>query len=209
MQNRFVTFEGIEGCGKSTQIQLLYDFLKNKKKPVCLTREPGGTVIADKIRNLLLDKDNTGMEPWTELFLYFAARAEHIKKVIEPKLAEGCWVLCDRYIDSTLAYQGYARGMDLPVMTRIQQDAGFMTPNITVLLDCPTEIGLERALLRRKSRQETVDRLEAEDIVFHQKVRNGFLALAKNNPKRFIVVDATQKVDALHQEIIFKLGLAT
>lgn len=191
----FITFEGIEGCGKSTQIKLLESYLKSKGIPTFLTREPGGTAIGEKIRQVLLNKDFKEMHPTTELLLYAAARSQHIHQVILPALKGGKIVLCDRYADATSAYQGDARGINKTLLKNIHKIAtDNLKPSLTFLLDCAVEIGLGRAQDR--------NRFEEEKVSFHKKVRKGYLKIAKAEPKRVKIIDATQTRDAVHQKII-------
>ncbi len=169
-----------------------------------LTREPGGTPIGNDIRQILLSSKNRDLPPLAELLLYQADRALHMSSVIRPALAEQKWVLCDRFFDATTAYQGYARGQDLHVTTRLNEIASSgITPDITFLLDCPVTVGIKRAL-KRNAESEVMgqDRFEQEKTVFHEAVRNGYLDIAKKNPDRFVVVDATQGENRL-EEIIF------
>ncbi len=201
MKGIFITFEGIEGCGKSTQISLLNNYLLSKNIPAILTREPGGTQIGEKIRELLLDVASTGMSKITELLLYAAARAQHVAEVIRPALKEGKIVLCDRYFDATAAYQGAARTISESVLQKIHEIATDNTmPHLTFLLDCPVKIGFERIHNQRGKKQ--FDRLEKESKDFHEKVRRAYLNLAQKEPKRFYVIDAAQKIDTAHKEII-------
>ena len=173
-----ITFEGTEGCGKSTLIQNLSRELTRLKIPHVLTREPGGTPVAESIRNLILNQE---MDPLTELFLYQAARAEHLKTIILPALSNKKWVLCDRYTDSTLAYQGFARKLDLKMIEQLNRIATDATrPDLTFFLDLPVEIGLARATDRNK--------FEKAGIEFQKKVRRGFLYSIRKTPKRFRVL---------------------
>lgn len=192
MKGLFITLEGVEGCGKSTQIKLLSKFLLEKGIEHVVAREPGGTEIGDKIRKILLDVSNANMEPLTELLLYAASRAQHVLEIIEPALKSGKVVLCDRFYDSTHAYQGHARGIDSELVDRsILIATGGLKPELTFLLDIPAEVGIERAT------KKGIDRLEGEKLVFHKKVRQGFLKLAKEEPHRILVVDAMCGVDEL------------
>jgi dTMP kinase len=199
----FITFEGIEGCGKSTQIRLLKEQLIRSGKEVLLTREPGGSPIADQIRSVLLDAENRAMVPMAELLLYAAARAQHVEEIIRPALASGRVVLCDRFADATRAYQSFGRGIDRQTVEELNSLAcGGIRPDLTVLLDCDVMVGLGRA----KSRIETTsgpreERFEQEALEFHQKVRNGYLALAGSEPDRFVVVDASLDVDQVSRLI--------
>jgi dTMP kinase len=198
----FITFEGIEGCGKTTQIRLLSAALTAAGKRVVLTREPGGCPIADKIRAILLDADNSAMTPSAELLLYAAARAQHVQEVIEPALSRGEIVLCDRFTDATLAYQGYGRGLDKQTIGDLNHlAASGRRPDLTILLDCPVETGLHRAIARieaasaadRSSLRE--ERFERESRQFHQRVRDGYLDLAAREPDRFIVIPGDGTVE--------------
>jgi len=192
----FITFEGIEGCGKTTQIRLLSAALTEAGHRVTLTREPGGCPISDKIRAILLDADNSAMTPSVELLLYAAARAQHISEVITPALGRGDIVLCDRFTDATLAYQGYGRGLDRSTIIQLNDLAtAGCRPDLTILIDCPVEIGLTRALARIEAatRADTSskreERFELESRHFHQRVRDGYLTLAAEEPQRFIVIN--------------------
>ena len=187
----FITFEGIEGCGKTTQLQRLAAALTAAGQAVLVTREPGGCAIADALRAVLLDSANQAMAPTTELLLYAAARAQHVAEVIRPALAEGRIVLCDRFSDATLAYQGYGRGLDRELIRELNRVAtGGLVPDLTVLLDFPAEEGLARARQRNAgSSGPDEGRFEAESLAFHRRVREGYLALATAAP-RFRIVDA-------------------
>ena len=192
----FITFEGVEGCGKTTQIRLLAEALRQKGKGVVLTREPGGCPIADKIRHILLDAENSALTPLAELLLYAAARAQHIAEVIAPALDSGAVVLCDRFTDATVAYQGYGRALDLQQITRLNDMvASEYKPDLTILLDCPAETGLKRALARieKNSAADAAalreERFEKESIEFHRRVRDGYLSLAAREKDRFVVID--------------------
>ena len=187
----FVTFEGVEGAGKTTQIALLRDYLQQSGHDVCVTREPGGDAVAETVRRLLLEQE---MAPRAELLLFLAARAQNVDRVIRPHLAEGGTVLCDRYIDSSIAYQGCARGLGRDTVFHLNNFAiNGLLPDLTILLDLPPEIGL--------ARQKDRNRMEAEALDFHQRVREGFLLEAENSPERFCRLDATQDVPALHAAI--------
>jgi len=182
----FITLEGTEGCGKSTQAKLLGEHLRNQGYDTVETREPGGTPLAEKIRSLLLDRTDEPVAPETEAFLVLAARRQHVAQVIEPALARGSIVLCDRFIDSTLAYQGYARGLDIATLKRFNRLATqALMPDLTLVFDLPVSTGLAR----RRSAAE-LNRLDRESLRFHQKVRAGFLDLAKHHPKRIKVLSA-------------------
>jgi dTMP kinase len=194
----FITFEGIEGCGKTTQIHLLAETLKRAGRQVTLTREPGGCPIADKIRAILLDAGNSSMTPLAELLLYAAARAQHISEVIVPALARGGIVLCDRFTDATVAYQGFGRNLDRAVINQLNTlAAGSCRPDITFLIDCPVETGLGRAIARIEatcasgSGKPLEERFERESREFHDRVRAGYLSLAAAEPGRFVMIDGS------------------
>lgn len=201
----FITFEGIEGCGKSTQAKRLVNRLRELAVPLVFTLEPGGTSVGQKIRRILLDSRNQHLSPLTELLLYAADRAQHVEEVIKPALEQEKWVLCDRFFDATTVYQGYARGLDMKLIVTLNEKASpGIRPDITFLIDCAVEIGLERALKRNKIQfQEGQDRFEREKKDFHEAVREGYLTMATEDRERFVVVDGTLKEDEL-EEIIFK-----
>ncbi len=203
----FITFEGIEGCGKSTQAKRIANRLERSGVSLILTREPGGTPIGHDIRQILLSSGNRDLPPLAELFLYEADRALHMAGVVKPALAEKKWVLCDRFFDATTAYQGYARGQDLRMTTHLNEIASFgITPDVTFLLDCPVSVGIKRALKRNaESNVVGQDRFEQEKTVFHEAVRRGYMDLAKKNPERFVVVDATQAENRLEEAIFSHL----
>jgi len=192
----FITFEGIEGCGKTTQIGLLAERLRGRGRDILSTREPGGCPIADQIRAILLDAANSAMDSRTELLLYAAARAQHVAEVIRPALDAGRIVLCDRYTDATLAYQGFGRGLDRDLIARLNGiAAGDVRPDLTVLLDYPPEEGLVRARRRNQSQAgANEDRFEQESGAFHRRVRQGYLDLAARE-ERFRIVDARGSID--------------
>ena len=184
----FVTFEGIEGCGKSTHLRLLAAALRTAGRPVVETREPGGTRLGASLRELLLRPSPVPPAPLAELLLYCADRAQHIAEVIRPALAAGKVVLCDRFSDSTIAYQGYGRGLNLETVRALDAEArGGLEPDLTFLLDCPPATGIGRA----RARSGTGDRFEQEALAFHEAVRGGFHALVAAAPGRYRVVDTT------------------
>jgi dTMP kinase len=199
MKGPFITFEGIEGSGKSTQILLLANYLSAHGKSVTLTREPGGTTIGDQARRILLDPANTRLDPKAELLLYAAGRAQHLAELIAPELASGKIVLCDRFSDATLAYQGYGRGLDLELirtLDRIVTDG--MRPDLTILLDIDAAAGLARARGRNsRGGLESEARFENEDLSFHERVRQGYLDLAKREPGRFCIMDASLRPEVI------------
>lgn len=189
----FITFEGIEGSGKTTQIAKVAEFLRGQGYNVVTTREPGGCPISNAIREILLNPANDALENRAELLLYAAARAQHVAEVIQPALKQGQIVLCDRYTDATLAYQGYGRGLDLDLIEELNTLAsGDCRPHLTLLLDMPHETGLKRAL-ERNDMQNMCDegRFEQESLYFHKRVREGYLFLAQKDPQRMQVIDAT------------------
>ena len=195
---KFITFEGIEGCGKTTQIKLLNEYLQGKGFKTILTREPGGTAIGDKIRQILLDPANKKMHPLTELLLYGASRAQHVEELIRPALSEGKIVLCDRYSDSTTAYQGAARRVDKKILASLDAIAtSGLVPDITIVVDVAPTVGLSRVAGRGAP-----DRFEQETLAFHERVRQGYLTLAKGNPKRVKIVDGSKEIEEVHGEII-------
>jgi dTMP kinase len=199
----FVTFEGIEGCGKTTQIKRFADTLKRKGIPLVTTFEPGGTRIGNDIRRILLDTRNEVLTPLTELILYAADRAQHIEEVIKPALDRGEWVICDRFVDATLAYQGAARSQDMRLIQILNEKSTHgISPDMTFLLDCPVEIGLERAMKRNEAlSHQGQDRFEKETLDFHSKVRKGYLDLANEHTERYVIIDASLSMDAMEKEI--------
>lgn len=197
MSGCFITFEGVEGCGKSTQITLLWEHLVESGYDVIVTREPGGTPIAEAIRGVLLNPDHDTMGPTAELLLYAAARAQHVYEKIAPALAAGQIVLCDRFADSTTAYQGGGRGLSAEILQTLNEIAtGGVWPDCTLLIDVPVAVGLERA--RNRGRK---DRIEQESIDFHERVRESFLALAAVETDRIHVIDGTTPVEDVHQAV--------
>lgn len=192
----FITFEGIEGCGKTTQVRQLAALLQERSRSVRMTREPGGCPIADQVRSILLDGGNRGLTPLAELLLFAAARAQHVAEVIAPALAAGEVVLCDRFTDATLAYQGFGRELDHRLIRDLNTLAtGQVRPDMTILLDCPVEVGLGRAVSPVNSHQVKEERFELESLAFHQRVRDGYLELARQEPDRFRVIPANASVE--------------
>lgn len=195
---RFVTFEGGEGTGKSTQALLITDYLRLKGDEVVLTREPGGTDGAELIRALLVSGDINRWDPITEALLMITARIDHWKKVIKPALDAGKWVICDRFSDSTIAYQGYGRGVDINFLKNIHRDIlAESTPHRTYIFDLNPEIGLKRALARHTGEV----RFENMDIAFHERMRQGYLTIQRENPDRCSLIDASQEVSTIHNLI--------
>jgi len=204
---KFVTFEGGEGVGKTTQIARAAEWLKSRGIEAVVTREPGGTARAEVLRRLLLERDGEAMPPSCELLLMFAARATHLANLIEPALGRGLWVLCDRFTDATYAYQGSARGMpqhDIDALVRIVHPA--RQPDLTLLLDAPAAIGLERASLRNGT--QGPDRFETERIDFFERVREGYRERARREPVRIKVIDAVPSLDAVQAAIARQLEAA-
>jgi len=194
----FITFEGPEGSGKTTQMELLKGYLEEKGHSVLATREPGGTSIGNQIRAVLLDPCNTEMLPASEALLFSAARAQIVNQVIRPHLAQGDIVLCDRYADSTLAYQGYGHGLDLEILHTITALAtGGLKPDLTVYLDIDVEEGLRRKLTAHEAGNAEWNRLDQQEAAFHRRVREGYLKMATREPDRWLVVDATQSLEAI------------
>jgi dTMP kinase len=207
----FITIEGIEGSGKTTQVGLLAAALERAKLVVRVTREPGGTKLGEEIRSLLLHSA-TSVGGLAELFLILADRAQHVESLIQPALRAGEVVLCDRFADSTLAYQAYGRELPLEAVRAVESVARQgVLPDLTFVLDCPIEIGLART--RRRRGNAAADRFEGEEASFHERVRQGFLALAREDPRRIRVIDGTRAADDVHREILAwsaeKLGVRT
>jgi len=193
---KFITFEGGEGAGKSTHVRLLADALRGAGLGVVETREPGGSPGAEQIRELLIHGEVARWDAMTEALLHFAARRDHVARVIQPALASGDWVLCDRFADSTMAYQGYGHGLGLEVIEQLTaMTLGALAPDLTVILDLPVGEGLRRA----ERRQGGGSRYERMDQAFHERLRSGFLAIAERDPERCLVIDASLPIDAVHQ----------
>jgi dTMP kinase len=191
---KLITLEGGEGAGKSTQVTRLAAALERSGLSVVTTREPGGSPAGERIRKLLVEGEPGALAPLTEALLHFAQRAEHIEKTIRPALARGAWVVCDRFADSTMAYQGYGHGLGrAPINSLYRLVCGDLAPALTLIFDVPVEIGLARAAQRRGV--ET--RYERMEVAFHERLRRGFLDIAKREPRRCAVINATQDVDAV------------
>ena len=196
-KGKFITIEGTEGAGKSTNIQYVQDYLQAKNIHFIATREPGGTAIGEKIRDLLLDKQNTSLCEDAELLLMFAARSQHLHELIIPALNAGTWVLSDRFTDASYAYQGGGRGLSWNKIAQLEQWVqGDLRPDATILLDVPVEQGMERV----RKRGET-DRFEEEHISFFKRVRETYLKLARENPQRFHVIDTQPPIDEVYQQL--------
>jgi len=201
MKGKFITFEGSEGCGKSTQSKLLKEFLEQKGFSVLFVREPGGTKISEKIREILLDAKNDSMTFECEMLLYMAARAQIAQEVIKPALEEGKIVLCDRFLDSTKAYQGYGLGIDLDLIKKLgKYVCQNIVPDLTILLDVPLKEGLAH-------RESAKDRIEQRPLSYHERVRNGYFSLARSQPKRIKIVKV-EKDKFATQEAVRRLALA-
>jgi len=197
-QGRFVTLEGGEGTGKSTQLPLIAGWLRETGVEVVETREPGGSPGAERIRDLLVNGPTDRWDPMTETLLHFAARREHLERTILPAIGRGAWVLCDRFADSTMAYQGYGLGVSREAIEALYRlSVGKMKPDLTVILDIPPDIGLKRA----DSRRSGGTRYERMDAAFHARLRDGFMDIARRDPGRCVVVDATAPIDTVTARI--------
>jgi dTMP kinase len=192
----FISFEGLDGAGKGTQLQLLLDYLTQKGVDFIFTREPGGTALAERIREVLLDPAHAGMSVISEAFLFAAGRADHVHNVIRPALQARKVVICDRYVDSSMVYQGVAGGLPMEFLSAINEMAtGSLKPHRTIMLDLPYEVA------RQRMSAQGLDRIEQKDEFYHQQVREGYLELAKAEPRRFKVVDASGTVEAVQEQI--------
>lgn len=197
MRGKFISLEGGEGSGKTTAIHFIREWLDDRKIPYIMTREPGGTPLAEEIRQLILTPREEAVNDVTELLLVFAARAQHLAEKIQPELNKGVWVISDRFLDSSYVYQGKARGGDLAMLDQLANwVVGDNKPDATLVLDVPVEVGQERVVQRQHQ-----DRLDKESLAFHQKVRDGFLDRAKADPKRVKVVDASQSLESVKNQI--------
>jgi len=202
MPGLFITFEGGEGSGKTTQLKALLAVLRGSGIEAVETRDPGGTAVGKQIRELLLDREQVRMEAAAELFLYQASRAQLVAEVIRPALAQGRVVLCDRFCDSTVAYQGYGRGLDLTLIAQLNAVAtGGLAPDLTFLLDLEPGQGLERASQREQQLRQRQDRMERELLAFHQRVRDGYRAIAAAEPRRVVVVDGARGMTEIEGDI--------
>ena len=201
--NKLITFEGIEGSGKSTQIKLVAEHLIKMNAPVLITQEPSGTDIGRKIGEILFNRGHCYMCSETEAFLFCAARAQHVREIIMPALKEDRIVLCDRFSDATFAYQGFGRGLNHDFIKLINDHSSMMLkPNLTMLFDLPVEAGLKRAMDRDNLlKDSSSDRFERENLDFHNRVREGYLTLYKNEPERFRLIDASRDVDTIQKEV--------
>ena len=197
MRGKFITIEGTEGVGKTTNIKFIQDWMDGKKLSYGCTREPGGTPLAEQIRELLLAPREESVSSTAELLLMFAARAQHLNQVIEPMLSEGAWVLCDRFTDANYAYQGAGRHMRQDLIRELELIVqGSLQPDLTLILDIPVQIGLSRA-----SERSTPDRFEQEQVEFFERVRNRYLQIAQDNPYRCVVIDASLSLEGVQAQI--------
>jgi dTMP kinase len=202
---QFITFEGGEGSGKSTQIKLLHQELMSREIQVGLTREPGGSEGAEEIRELIVNGDKGRWDAWSETLLLWAARRDHVENVIKPALARGSWILCDRFFDSTIAYQGYAGGLPIGDLRRLQEMVlGNFGPTKTIFFDIDPKIGLERTVERGLGKE---GRFESFDLTFHQRLYDGFKELALQEPDRIVTVDANQPVESVQRDVLKAVGL--
>lgn len=201
-RGKFITFEGGEGCGKSTQVKRLKEALEKEGREVLLTREPGGTWLSEEIRHLIKDQDTDAPCDRTELLLFLAARAQLVRNVIRPALEKGVWVISDRFSDSTLAYQGYGRGLPLDAIRQANDFAcEGLKPDLTLLLDVSPEVSHERMHRRECAANTSADRIEKAGDDFHARLRGGFAALAKAEPERIVTIDANGSVDEVWKQI--------
>jgi len=204
---RFVSFEGIEGCGKTTQIALLSDVLTRRGIAHSVTREPGGTAVGEGIRKILLHSETIHLTAAAELLLFYASRSQNILEKIEPALAKGEVVICDRFYHASMAYQGYGRGIPIDFIEKLNDlVCGDRRPEITILLDIEPEIGLARARARNSKRAEDEGRFEMEEVPFYTRIRNGYLDLAGREQNRIRVISANRSIDAVHQDVLKILG---
>ena len=201
-QGLFVSFEGIEGCGKTTQIDRLSDWLSNEGLPFMVTREPGGTAVGEGIRRILLDSQTIRLTPEAELLLFYASRSQNIEEKIRPALERGDIVICDRFFDASLAYQGYGRKLSLELIHRLTDlVCRENRPEITILLDIDPRTGLERARRRNATQSQDEGRFEGEDLAFYERVRNGYLELAVRSPERIQVVSGEGSIEEVAERI--------
>jgi dTMP kinase len=202
-RGKFITFEGLDGCGKSTQLEKLAAGLRDNKIDVVTTREPGGTVIGERIRAVLLDSRTAGLDPQAEMALMFASRAQLISEVIEPALKAGKWVVCDRFTDSTEAYQGGGRQIGTQAVLELHRVlCRNLWPDLTILMDSDVNSSVRRARRRNKDAENDENRFEQESLAFFTRVREGFLAIAQREPQRVVKIDARPPIEAVHEEIV-------
>jgi dTMP kinase len=207
-RGRFISFEGIEGCGKTTQINLLSEYLTQRSIPHSVTREPGGTAVGEGIRKILLHSETIHLTTAAELLLFFASRSQNIEEKIKPARSLGEMVICDRFYHASMAYQGYGRGIPIDFIEKLTDlVCGDERPELTILLDIDPEIGLTRARARNHKRVEDEGRFEMEDLVFYTKVRNGYRELAARDPQRIKVIEADRTIEEVHRDVVRLLGL--
>lgn len=205
-RGKFVSFEGIEGCGKTTQIALLSEYLKKRDVPHMITREPGGTAVGEGIRKILLNSETIHLTAASELLLFYASRSQNILEKIKPALDRGEMVICDRYYHASMAYQGYGRGIPLDFIRKLTDlVCSPYRPDVTFLLDIEPEVGLARARARNHTRTENEGRFEAEDLEFYNKVRDGYLELASED-ERIQLIYADRPIEAVHRHLLTLLG---
>lgn len=203
MPGKFITLEGIEGSGKSLQLHLLEEELKKRKVHFLITQQPGGTPFGKEVRQILLQQEGAQREPTAELLLYLADRYQHLREVIEPSLTQGLHVLCDRYHDATLAYQGHARGLGFPMVDQLAKILALRIPDLTLVLDLEVEVGLKRARERNQNENsENWGRFEAEDLYFHRRVREGYRLLVQREPNRVLLVDASGTPEEVFKKLL-------
>jgi dTMP kinase len=204
----FISFEGIDGSGKSTQISLLESYLCKQGVPVVVAREPGGTEVGNTIRQILLHSKNTRLKPMSELLLYYASRYQNLHENILPALTADRWVLCDRFADASMAYQGYGRGINLDFIRLLNQEViQKCNPDLTMYIDIEPLVGLSRARKRNQKSRHDEGRFENESVEFFTKVREGYLRLAKENPSRIKTIDGNQSIEAVHHDILRHLPI--
>ncbi len=203
MRGKFITFEGPEGGGKSTHVKTLAEELRKRGISVLVTREPGGTALAEKVRSLVRDEMDDPPVTRSEVLLFLAARAQNCAKVIEPALARGEWVICDRFADSTFAYQGFGRGINVDLLKELNDFATEgLSPDVTILLDVPPHISRKRLEERQKATSTSADRIELAGEEFHKRLREGFLKLAEKEPNRFVVIDSSAEKEAVGKAVL-------
>ena len=204
---RFVSFEGIEGCGKTTQIALLSEHLNQRRISHSITREPGGTAVGEGIRGILLNSETIHLTAAAELLLFYASRSQNIAEKIEPALSRGELVICDRFYHASMAYQGFGRGIPIDFIEKLTDlVCGDRRPEVTILLDIEPEVGLNRARKRNMSSSKDEGRFEMEDVRFYTRIREGYLELAVRDPERIKVVPADRPIDEVHRDVIRTLG---
>jgi dTMP kinase len=199
----FISFEGIDGCGKTTQLKLLEQYLINRGIRVVVSREPGGTEVSELIRQVLLASKNSQLLPMSELLLYYASRHQNLHQKVLPALQSGAWVLCDRYADASMAYQGYGRGLDRELIKHLNQTViQNQMPDLTLLMDIEPSVGISRALSRNTQTALDESRFEQESLLFFERVRNGYLELARLEPNRFRVIPGVADIQTIHDQIV-------